>query len=552
MTRVPFRALFAASSVLLLAGCGDPLQQPLAQVGDRVVTTEDFVRIARGNEAQYPSEPTAAKDSLLRDLMIREAMLVAARSRGLEQNPDVVRFRRTLEEQAMQRELRDILSRPDVGVSEAELREMHRWRSERVHAQIIYTLDETSIGQARMQLAAGESFESVADRFNFPGMLGAGGDAGWATPGQLLQPLDDALRKLPIDAIGGPYRTGQGWFLLRVLERQPQEQMPYELQRAGLEQLVRQRKQREVYTREVDRLKQAYGVQPVFAATQRVYQILRDGGQSSAGDPATETLVVWRGGQYTVADLLQDLNDPAADKPPASMMPAIEVWLETRALTRVLSIEARRRHLHETPRVMREVNDQYDNYLTQGLYAEVTAAAGPATEEDVRAVWERMKEQYVRLEHVDIQWIDVGDSALAAAIAKHGAHAGTLVEAVAMQDASLTVRSERITFPTSDPRWSLLEAMFIRMQQGEWAGPDKVAGGWQLLMLADKRQVTQDFERLPPPLQENMRRAAEEMKRDRWFISFADSVQAAVGVKRYPERLAKLPWPLPEALMVGR
>lgn len=551
MTRAPIRASFAVLVLWLLAGCGDPMQQPVAQVGTRSVTVEDFVRIARGNEMQYPGEAAAAKDSLLRDLMIREAMLVAASARGVDQHPDALRYRRVLEEQAMQRELRDMLAPPDVGVSEAELHEMHRWRSESVHAQIIYALDESTMREAASMVAAGEPFEAVADRFNFPGMLGAGGDAGWATPGQLMQPLDDALRHLPIGSVGGPYRTGQGWFLMRVLERRPQEQMPFELQRAGLEQLVRQRKQREIYSREVERIKRAYDVKPVFASTQRVYQVLRDGGQATQGDPNHEPLVVWRGGQYTVADLIQDLDDPGTDKPPASVMPAIEVWLETRALTRVLSTEARRRHLHESPRVRREVSDQFDNYLTQGLYAEITALAGQTTEDDARAVWERMKEQYIRLEQVDIEWIDVADSALAAGIAKHGAHAGTLTEAVAMQDASLTVNRERVTFPTPDPRWSLLEAMFIRMQPGEWAGPDRVDGGWRLLMLADKVQVTQDFEQLPPPLRENMRRAAEEMKRDRFFVAFADSVQRTAGVKRFPERLAKLPWPVPPPLTAG-
>lgn len=548
MTRAPLRASFAALAVLSLAGCGDPMQQPVAQVGPRSVTVEDFVRIARGNESQYPGEAAAAKDSLLRDLMIREAMLVAASGRGLDRHPDALRYRAALEQQAMQRELRDQLAPSDIGVSEAELHEMHRWRSERVHAQIIYSLSQTTIREASRLLAAGDAFEAVADRFNFPGMLGPGGDAGWATPGQLMQPLDDALRELPIGETGGPYRTAQGWFLLRVLDRQPQEQMPFELQRAGLEQLVRQRKQREIHTRQVERIKLAYDVKPVFASTQRVYQIMRDGGRSLQGDPSRETLVVWRGGQYTVADLQQDLDDPNSEKPPASMMPAIEVWLETRALARILDVEARRRHLHESPRVKREVDDQFDNHLTQGLYAEITALAGPVSDADVRAVWERMKDQYIRLEHVDLQWIDVADSALAASIARHGAHAGTLAEAVAMQDATLRVNTERVTFPTPDPRWSLLEAMFIRMQPGEWAGPDRVEGGWRLLMLADKRQVTQDFEQLPPPLRENMVRAAEELKRDRYFIAFADSVQQAVGVKRFPERLAKLPWPLPEAL----
>lgn len=544
MIRMPFRAPLAAFAILVVAGCGDPLEKPLAQVGDRNVTVDDFMRIARGNEQQYPGDPAAARDSLLRDLMIREAMLIAAHARGLDQHPDAIGYRQSLEQDAMQRELRDMLAPPDIEVSEAELREMHRWRSEQVHAQVVYTLDEAAVRTAASQLAEGQPFEQVADRWNFPGMVGAGGDVGWATPGQLMQPLDDALRELPIGAVGGPYRTSQGWFLLRVLERRPQEQAPFELQRASLEQLVRQRKQREVFTRGVDAIKREYGMKPAFAATQRVYQVLRDGGQSGDGS-GREALVVWRGGEYTVDDLVQDLQNPNIEKPPASMMPAIEVWLEIRAMSRVLAAEAHRRHLQDSPRVRREVADQFDNYLTQSLYAEITAAAAAPTEADVRAVWDRMQAQFTRLEHADLEWADVADSALAAALAREGPAAGSLADALAARDPSLTANTERVAFPSAEPRWALLEAQFIRMQPGEWAGPDRTDGGWRLVRLVAKQEQRQAFESLPPPMIENLRRAAGELSRDRLFVAFADSVQQAAGVRRFPERLARIPWPVP-------
>lgn len=550
--RHPLLAPLAALLLFAVAGCSGPLDRPLAQVGDRTVTVDDFIRIARGNEQQYPGDAAAAKDSLLRDLMVREAMLIAARERGYDQHPQAVTYRLSLEEQAMQRELRDMFAPPGVGVSEAELREMYRWRGEQAHLQIVYTFDEASARIAANQLAAGDPFEQVADRWNFPGMIGPGGDAGWASPGQLMQPLDDAIRKMPLGFIGGPYRTAQGWFLVRVLERRPQEQMPFELQRANLEQMVRQRKQREVFTREVESIKREYDMKPVFAATQRVYQILQDGVPPAAGNEENEVLVRWRGGQYTVADLMQDLNDPNAEKPPASMMPAIEVWLETRALSRVLGAEARRRHLDQSPRVLKDVRDQFDNYLTQGLYVDVTSGAGAPDDADLRAVWERVRPQFVKLEWVDLEWIDLADSAQAMNIARHGGSGVSLADAIAMQAPSLSAHAERITFPASDNQWSVLEPMFIRIEPGTWVGPERRADGWRLLRMAGKQQVAQELDQLPPPVLENLRRSAEELRRDRVFVAFADSVQQAVGVKRFPERLAKLAWPIPPELLPGR
>jgi parvulin-like peptidyl-prolyl isomerase len=548
VTRYPRRAALAALALAALAGCS-PLDQPVATLGNRVITLDDVARAARGNEAQYPLNPATAKDSVVKDLVVREAMLAAAHDLGYADSPAAAQFRAATLAQAMQRALQQQLAPPRVGVTEAEIARLYDWRGVRARAQVVYVLDERSAREAHAQLIAGVPFEQVADRWNFPGMLGPGGEAGWLTPGQLVQPLDDALRLQAEGELGGPYRTPQGWFLLRVNERRAEEQMELALQRAGLEQLLRQRKQRATFARAVDDLKAAYGVRLAFAAPQRIFQMFNQPDAAPMDD--AEPLATWRGGRYTFADLRADLDRPDVDKPPATLLPAIEVWLEARAMTRVLEQEARRRHLHELPSVRREVEDQFENYLVQSLYAEVTARTPPAPEDAVRLAYERVKDNFVRLDQVSVQWIELPDSATANAIARHGAHAGSLAEAVRMHDAALVVTEERIAFPAADPRWALLEAAFIRMQPGEWAGPDAMDGRWRIVQLVDKVQETQSLERLPAPVLENLRRAAGEMARDAYFVAYADSVQRAKGVRFFDRPLRRLQWPIPAPLTTG-
>jgi hypothetical protein len=62
----------------------------------------------------------------------------------------------------------------------------------------------------------------VADQHNLSGMIPPGGDLGFVAPGTLLPPLDDVVRTGPLHRPLGPIRSGDGWFIVYLEERQPE------------------------------------------------------------------------------------------------------------------------------------------------------------------------------------------------------------------------------------------------------------------------------------------------------------------------------------------
>ena len=78
LTVVPAFALLAA----WLAGCSAG-PDVLAKVGDRAITRDEFLDVARRAQGQYPGTGDSAKANLLEDLIKRQMLVMAAEKQGL-------------------------------------------------------------------------------------------------------------------------------------------------------------------------------------------------------------------------------------------------------------------------------------------------------------------------------------------------------------------------------------------------------------------------------------------------------------------------------------
>jgi len=170
-----------------LGGCSSG-HQVLARVGDRTITTADFMEVAQGAQAFYGNlPPDSAKARLLDDLVRRALLLEAAKRQGLDRDGSM---RREVEDQVLTAALAERLAPRQVPVSDAEIRQLYEWRRTESHTQLIYAVERGRADAAMNELTRGQTFTAVADRFNLPGMLPPGGDLGYLAPGALVNPLD--------------------------------------------------------------------------------------------------------------------------------------------------------------------------------------------------------------------------------------------------------------------------------------------------------------------------------------------------------------------------
>jgi parvulin-like peptidyl-prolyl isomerase len=554
-------ALCSLALVALAGGCGSR-SDVLAVVGPRIVTVSDFQEVARGNWQQYPGEADVARRTLLEDLVRRDLLLAAADAQGLFRDSMVVAAARRAEEAALAQTLQQRMVLNAVPVSDGEIATLHGWMATQSHLQLIFAPDRSAASSAMNDLAAGADFAAVSARYTPGGLLPPGGDVGWITPGTLVPSLDNQLREAPIGAIRGPIEApGDGWFILRVVERRPAPQHPpLEVMRSQLASMLRQRKVSSQSMRMVHDLRAAYRVRIEPDGAQIMFQAARlqndpDPAQRRDPSPIERARVLARYDDehgdtriFTLGNALDDLLDRSVQPPNATSTPALHEWIASRVIARVSIAEARRRGIDREPAVRRQVEEGINNLVLDQIYTRLVTTGYQVSEADARAVYAMHAGQYQRLDAVHIARVLLPDSASAAALGQHAMHVGTLREAANMAGVTAPVEEETIHYPTENPRWKTYDAMFMSMVPGQWSAPLRTDSGWIVLQLLDKQQFEQSFDKLPPAVRKHLEEEALARIRDAKLVAVTDSLRRTVKpLEIHPERLSHIPWPLPES-----
>ena len=90
----------------------------------------------------------------------------------------------------------------------------------RVSAQLDAPTAARRLAEYKRQIESGRArFEDIAREFSEDGSASAGGDLGWASPGQYVPEFEEAMNALPIDGLSDPVVSRFGVHLIQVLER---------------------------------------------------------------------------------------------------------------------------------------------------------------------------------------------------------------------------------------------------------------------------------------------------------------------------------------------
>ena len=558
---VPAFALLAAG----LAGCSAG-PDVLARVGDRTVTREEFLEVARRAQGQYPGTADSAKANLLEDLIKRQMLVMAAEKQGLVDAAHRARLLRETQEQLALRALVQRLAPETVPVSDAELRALYAQRTQEAHALVVFTPDSMTCAQALGEIRSGADFSAVADRFNMTGMTPAQGDLGFRAPGSLVPALDRVVTDEPVGKVIGPVESpGNGWFLVKIVERRARKQEPFDQERDGLRQMIQGSKRRTLLDRAQRGLLAQYHVRLEPAASQVLferYNAPRDTisvGRARMPVPAPPTpeearkvlarydSTSGRPATYTLGDAVQDLRNEANPRPNFLMTPMIDQWLKAMMLQKVLTLETRRRHIEEEPAIVRQARERVNNELLQATYNTLVTSAVTASEADIRAAFERHAAELVQLRNAQLRIASTSDSAAARRAGQAIGRGAGFDEAVRAAGASAHVTESEVSFPTTDPAWSRLESSVARMKPGETGGPMNMAHGWLMFQVVRKTEVPQSYEKLDQRVRQALEGEALDLKRERRLNELTDSLRRQYRPVVFRGRLTRIRWPVPPA-----
>jgi len=565
--RNPFRSAVlpaAACALAVLAGCS-PQPQVLARVGDRTITADQFHEQAQQVAARLPVPPDSAKAIVLQSMIDRELVLAAAKGSKAVPDSFIARRRGEIEQDVLGRALMQQLAPQDIGVSDAEVKQLYAWRQTATHCQVVFTADEATAREARREIDQGQDFGIVATRFDQTGTVPPNGDLGFVEPGQLINPLDDVVRTTRVGAIVGPTEVpGQGWFIVKVLARQPREHAAFAQQADEIRSMIEQRKRRSTLIAHYSELRDAYQVTPVDAGIRTLYDRLdaMRAAQGSGMQPAMPQLtpaeratpiVHWDGGSpgtrgtITTGEALDMLVAGRAPRLDAARMNTYPDWARALGLQRVIVAEAKRRHLDEQPEVARQIRDQVDQLVFEGVVQEQVLVRAVPTDAEVETAFQHNAQAFAQLRSVTVQWVTLPDSATAMTVGQKVMQAGAapLKETVPFAAPGLTVGESTVLYPTRDPLWQMLQQAFTQAPEGQLLGPVHLPDGWRILQFVHRDMPAPSFATLTPEQQEGLRNQAKQYAAQRTLKAYTDSLRTRIPVTIDHQAVAKAKWPAP-------
>ena len=555
--------LLAAS----LYGCSSS-PHVVARVGDHNITVAQFKTMAEQLASRYMAPPDSARVLLLDDMVNRELLLVSARTNPATPDSYVTKRRTQIEEEALSGALLEQMTPKDLGVSAAEIKQLYLWRQNATHCQIAFISDLAGARKARQAIDAGEDFGAVAARYDVTGMLPPRGDLGFIEAGALVNPLDRVVRDSPVGAVVGPVEApGQGWFIVKIIGREPRETGPLDQQEAQLRSLLEQRKQKTALLQNYADLRSEYHITPVQEGLQLMYQRLNAARQLQdfGADPSATQLspqdraaVVGRWdrgpayrGTLTLGEAMDVLNSGHGARLIPARFDSYDEWVRLTVLQRVAIVEARRRHLDQEPKTAERIRQAVDNFVLQAVYQTQVLDRADPNDAEVEETYERNAVALAQLKSVNVQYVTLPDSALAVRVAEKSMDSGSLAQGAPVAAPGVAVREEVVKFPTSNPVWQMLQPALTQQSLGGLLGPVHLPDGWRIVQIIARDAPVPALANLPREQQDALRQQARELASDRRLRVFTDSLRKAIPVTIDRDELKHVAWPMAIQMIPG-
>ncbi|KPJ49123.1 MAG: hypothetical protein AMJ41_03535 [candidate division Zixibacteria bacterium DG_27] len=256
------RNLFLVFVLLLAVFCAflscAKREMALATVGEEVITASELEIKMKQQPTRFSSfaDELERKRRLLEGMAEQKLLLKGAYERGFDADEEILS---KLEEQKPNILLqllyeKEVTSKSQV--NEAELKDFYKKQGEEIKIRHILVKSETVVDSLHQRLMEGEDFAVLAEARSLDPTSAMGGELGYFRWGSMIPGFQEAAFKLKIGQISKPIKTQYGWHLIKLDDRRPVEQEPYEQVKGSLKQKLESLKQGELSASFLERLKE--------------------------------------------------------------------------------------------------------------------------------------------------------------------------------------------------------------------------------------------------------------------------------------------------------
>ena len=213
----------------------------LGKMGNVEIKASEIRRLIDAQPPELRKQMTGAAelDRLVRSELVRQSLLMEARSKNWDKKPDVALMMERARDQALLQMYVSNLARPPAEYpSEDDIRRAYEANKGAFAVPAQFNLahifisspedaDKPTAAAAQrkaMELAvkakaSGADFAKLArDNSQQADTAAKGGDMGWVSVAQMLPETRSAVEKLGKGEVGGPIHTSDGWHILKLLD----------------------------------------------------------------------------------------------------------------------------------------------------------------------------------------------------------------------------------------------------------------------------------------------------------------------------------------------
>lgn len=260
---------------IALAQQANAVDPVLGKMGNVEVRTSEIRRLLEAQPEEVRKQISGAQelDRLVRNELIRQALLSEARSKGWDKRSDVVvLMERAREGALLQFYMSDVARPPASFPSEEDVKRTYEANkaaftvpAQYQLAQIFIAAPETADKEtaaaahkkaadlAAKAQAKGADFAKLASANSDQKETGSkGGDLGWLPESQLLPEIRAAVIKMDKGEISAPIHSASGWHVVKLVDKKPSQYRPLSEVRDTIVSELRLRRAQEIERSYID------------------------------------------------------------------------------------------------------------------------------------------------------------------------------------------------------------------------------------------------------------------------------------------------------------
>ena len=550
--------------MVYISGCGLS-EDTVAKVGNQKITVEEFKKeLAKRypNRESYTDVDSSAKYSLLNRMIDSKRKLAAAYDQGLD-NDDIVllEVRRQKEKMLMNKYYEKMIV--DKMISEDDIREAFDKQKEEVKASHILIGYSGARGSRAkrskdeaLKLArelskrakAGEDFVGLVKQYSDdPSAKRNNGDLGYFTWGRMVPEFQKAAFAMKVGEISDPVETPYGFHIIKLEDRRENKNFKgkdFEKETFNIKRklyFARQEEGRVRWDSLRSQLKKKYDYKLLRDNLKDLTAKLKEKGKERLLNPEdlsdeekATLLATWDGGEFTLADLLEEYKDSFSRLRPALVeYVRLAPEVENINIKNFMVAEAEKMGLGDDEEIEKQLAMIKERRMLAVLQdREINDKVAP-TEEDIKNYFEENKEEFTYPPKIQIWEIFVKDENLAKKIYKW-AKAGRNFEQLAekyTEDKAYKKKKGFLGYRVKTQRGAVSREAF-KIGENAIGGPVRYRNGWVVLKTGKKMDKQyMSFDTALPRVESKLRRERTKARRDEWNKELKERYSVTINDK---------------------